>query len=189
MSTTDTREPPAYEPDRDHRRLPGRRFRDAGSSWIRRIVVAADGSPSSTQGLRQVADLAPRLGAIVIVVYVRQLPAPALLYSGIDPGLVEALEGQEAAVRQEALRLVGGTGVAWKLVIRVGSPGEEVVRVAEESDADLVVLGGNRHSSIRNLLLGSTAAYVATHSPAPVLVMRLRAESSSKVHAAVEPIR
>jgi nucleotide-binding universal stress UspA family protein len=112
-----------------------------------------------------------------------------LLYSGIDPGLVEALEEQEAAVRQEALRLVGGTGVAWKLVIRVGSPGEEIVKVAEESDADLVVLGGNRHSSIHNLLLGSTAAYRATHSPAPVLVMRLRAESSSQVHAAVEPIR
>jgi nucleotide-binding universal stress UspA family protein len=106
-----------------------------------------------------------------------------LLYSGIDQGLVDALEEQEADVRQEALRLVGLTGVAWKFVIRVGSPGEEITRVAEEIDADLVVLGGNRHGSIHNLLLGSTAAYLATNSPVPVLIMR------SKIPAPIEPLR
>jgi len=184
MSTMiDTREPPAYTPDRHDRRLPSRRFGDTSSSSTRRIVVAADGSPSSTQGLRQVADFAPRLGATVVVVYVRQLPSPTFLYPGIDQGLVDALEEQEADVRQEALRLVGLTGVAWKFVIRVGSPGEEITRVAEEIDADLVVLGGNRHGSIHNLLLGSTAAYLATHSPVPVLIMR------SKIPAPIEPLR
>ena len=34
-----------------------------GSEWIKRIVVAADGSPASSRGLEQVADLAPRIGA------------------------------------------------------------------------------------------------------------------------------
>jgi nucleotide-binding universal stress UspA family protein len=48
------------------------------------------------------------------------------------------------------------------------------VQVADESGADLVVVGSNRHSSLHNLLLGSTAAYLATHSRAPVLVMRPR---------------
>src|SRR5882762_6102529 len=63
MSTMiDTREPPAYTPDRHDRRLPSRRFGDTSSSSTRRIVVAADGSPSSTQGLRQVADLLPASG-------------------------------------------------------------------------------------------------------------------------------
>src|SRR2546423_5612332 len=43
MSTMiDTREPPAYTPDRQHRRPPSRRFGDTSSSSIRRIVVAAD---------------------------------------------------------------------------------------------------------------------------------------------------
>ncbi len=32
-----------------------------GSEWIKRIVVAADGSPASSRGLEQVADLAPEL--------------------------------------------------------------------------------------------------------------------------------
>ena len=164
-------------------------YSDNGSSWIKRIVVAADGSPASTQGLEQVADLAPRLGARVVVVYVRHLPATTLMAPGIaDPSLAKALDEQESAVRQEALRLVGGTGIQWEFVVRVGSPGEEIVQVADDKAADLVVVGSNRHSSLHNLLLGSTAAYLSTHSRAPVLVMRPRAASTA-APAAVEAIR
>jgi nucleotide-binding universal stress UspA family protein len=64
-------------------------------------------------------------------------------------------------------------------VVRAGSPGEEIVQVADESGADLVVVGSNRHSSLHNLLLGSTAGYLATHSRAPVLVMRARTATSA----------
>jgi nucleotide-binding universal stress UspA family protein len=144
-----------------------------GSRWIKRIVVAADGSPASSRGLEQVADLAPRVGAKVVVVYVRHLPATALMAPGIaDPTMVQTLDDQEAEVRQEAVRALGGTGVDWEMVVRAGSPGEEIVQVADESGADLVVVGSNRHSSLHNLLLGSTAAHLTAHSPVPVLVMR-----------------
>jgi nucleotide-binding universal stress UspA family protein len=80
---------------------------------------------------------------------------------------------------------MGGAGVAWEFVVRVGSPGEEIAKFAEESGADLLVVGSNRHSSLHNLLLGSTAAYLATHSRAPVLVMRSRVAAP----AAEEAIR
>ncbi len=150
----------------------------SGSSWIKRIVVAADGSPASIRGLEQVADLAPRVGATVLVVYVRHLPATALMAPGMaDPSVVETLNAQESEVRQGVLRLMGGMGVGWEFVVQDGSPGEEIAKVAEESGADLVVVGSNRHSSLHNLLLGSTAAYLATHSRAPVLVMRSKAAS------------
>ena len=144
-----------------------------GNSWIRRVVVAADGSPASNQGLEQVADLAHRLGAKVVVVFVRHVPATAMLGNGVaQPLLLESLDEQEAEVRQTVIRLVGSTGVAWEFVVRMGSPGEEIVKVVESNGADLLVVGSNRHSSMHNLLLGSAAAYLATHSPAPVLVMR-----------------
>jgi nucleotide-binding universal stress UspA family protein len=150
---------------------------DSGSSWVRQIVVAADGSPASIAGLEQVADLAARIGAKVVAVYVRHVPATAMIAPTIgDPSVVEALDEQEAEVRQEVIRVLGGAGV---FVVRDGSPGEEILKVADESGADLVVVGSNRHSSLHNLLLGSTAAYLAAHSPAPVLIMRSRAASST----------
>jgi hypothetical protein len=61
--------------------------------------------------------------------------------------------------------------------VRAGSPGEEIVNVVEANGADLLVVGSNRHSSMYNLLLASTAAYRATHSPAPDLVMRSNVSS------------
>jgi nucleotide-binding universal stress UspA family protein len=90
------------------------------------------------------------------------------------------LNAQESEVRQDVLRLMGGTGVEWEFAVRDGSPGEEIAKAVEESGADLVVVGSNRHSSLHNLLLGSTAAYLATHSRAPVLVMRSKAVSRTQ---------
>jgi len=159
-----------------------------GSSWIRKVVVAADGSPASLQGLERAADLAVRLGAKVVVVFVRHFPATALMASPVtEPNLMAALDEQESEVRQAVLRLVGSTGVAWEFVVRLGSPGEEIVKVAEEKSVDLIVIGSDRHSSLHNLLLGSTAAYVTTHSPSPVLVVRSAAQS--KRAALMEVIR
>src|ERR1700694_2014763 len=87
----------------------------AGSpSWIKRVVVAADGSPASNQGLEQVGDLAVRLGAKVVVLFVRHVPTTALLGNGMaEPSVLETLDEQEAEVRQNALDLVGSTGAAW----------------------------------------------------------------------------
>lgn len=157
----------------------------SGSSWIKRIVVAADGSPASRRGLAQVGDIAPRLGAKVTVVFVRHVPAA----TGIGPALAnasvqESLDEVEAALKQDAERVLSANGVDWEFVVRAGSPGEEVVKVVEETAADLVVVGSNRHNAVRTLLLGSTAAYLATHSQAPVLVMRSKVSSSKEPVAA-----
>jgi nucleotide-binding universal stress UspA family protein len=146
-----------------------------GSSWIRRIVVAADGSPASRQGLEQVSKLAPGIEASVTVVFVRHLPTAALMAPGMTNQLVlESLNELEAMVRQEAIRILGGTGIAWEFAVRDGSPGEELVKAVIDTRADLVVVGSNRHSSLHNLLLGSTAAHLTAHSPVPVLIMRAK---------------
>lgn len=155
-----------------------------GTSWIKRIVVAADGSPASSQGLEQVADLAPRVGAEVVVVFVRHMPSAAMVAPAVaDSSVIETLDEQEAEVRREVLKLLGGKAVVWDVVVRSGSPGEEIVQVADDTNADLVVVGSNRHNSLHNLVLGSTAAYLATHSRAPVLVMRSRGARSERPSA------
>ena len=146
---------------------------DGAGSWVRRIVVAADGSPASVRGLEQAADLATRIGASVLVVHVRHVPAGALMAPGLStPSVLDSLDELESEVRQQAVRILGGSGASWDFVVRSGSAGEEIVKVVVEAGADIVVVGSNRHSSLHNLLLGSTAAYLTTHSPAPVLVMR-----------------
>jgi nucleotide-binding universal stress UspA family protein len=150
------------------------------SNWIKRIVVAADGSPASRRGLEEVAALAQSLGARVTVVFVRQVPvATAIAPAVADQSVRESLDEAEAAVKQDADRLLDGRGLSWEFVVREGSPGAELVRVVDETAADLVVVGSNRHSAVHNLVLGSTAAYLTAHSVAAVLVMRSRAATTS----------
>src|SRR5260370_17001725 len=77
--------------------------------------------------------------------------------------LVQTLDDQESEVKQQVLRLLGGKGIVWDFVVRAGSPGEEIVEVADETGADLVVVGSNRYSSLHNLLLASPAPYLTPH--------------------------
>jgi nucleotide-binding universal stress UspA family protein len=146
---------------------------EAAPSWVRHIVVPADGSPASLQGLTLAADVARRTGARVTVVHVRHLPAGSNLSGGTEgAALVETLNEMEADVRAAAHEVLDKAGVRWDLIVRSGSPGEQVLVAVKELGANLVIVGSKRHSSVHNVLLGSTSVFLASHSPVPVLVAR-----------------
>tara|TARA_R110002049_G_scaffold50370_3_gene143108 strand:- start:149719 stop:150852 length:1134 start_codon:yes stop_codon:yes gene_type:complete len=56
--------------------------------------------------------------------------------------------------------------------VPVGPPSTELLSVAQQTDADLVVLGAVGHSALQRVLLGSVSDYVATHSDTTTLVVR-----------------
>ncbi|MDZ7579200.1 MAG: universal stress protein [Deltaproteobacteria bacterium] len=58
------------------------------------------------------------------------------------------------------------------LLIRGLSPGEDLVRFAEENDVDLAVVGVKRRSKVGKLLMGSTAQFVIIKAPCPVLSIK-----------------
>jgi hypothetical protein len=48
-----------------------------------------------------------------------------------DPSVLETFDEQEVEARRAVLRHVGSAGIPWESVVRVGSPGEEIVKEAE----------------------------------------------------------
>ena len=145
---------------------------EAAPSWVRHVLVPADGSEASLHGLALAADVARRIGARVTVLFVRHEPAGASLSQGSTGGSVEqTLEEMEAEVRAAAARAFH-RGTSWDLAVRSGSPGEQVLEAVKETGANLVIVGSERHSPVHNVLLGSTTAYLTSHSPVPVLVAR-----------------
>jgi nucleotide-binding universal stress UspA family protein len=145
---------------------------EATPSWVRHVVVPADGSEASLHGLALAADVARRTGARVTVLFVRHEPAGTGQSQGSTGGSVEeALEEMEAEVRAAAARAFH-RGVSWDLLVRSGSPGEQVLEAVKDTGANLVIIGSDRHSPVHNVLLGSTTAYLTSHSPVPVLVAR-----------------
>jgi nucleotide-binding universal stress UspA family protein len=71
------------------------------------------------------------------------------------------------------------SGVSFRLVeyARGNSPAEDIVAVAKDQEADLVVIGIRRRSPVGKLVLGSNAQDVLLQSPCPVLAVKAPAEA------------
>jgi nucleotide-binding universal stress UspA family protein len=70
--------------------------------------------------------------------------------------------------------------------VAVGDPKEEIIRIAEEWEADLIVLGARGLGKIKRLLLGSVSLAVARHARCPVLVVKGRLRKLGSVLIAMD---
>ena len=145
-----------------------------------KILLATDGSKEAQLAATAAADLAKRTGSELHLVYVGH--TPPLYYE--SPGawaLDQDLRGKMAErVEEEArtkldeqvqrVREAGGevAGVHAKL----GRPDAEIVGLAEELGAGLIVLGSRGLGPLRSALMGSVSQSVVQHAHCPVLVVR-----------------
>lgn len=83
----------------------------------------------------------------------------------------DELDRERQWLREKAreLRLLG-IEVA-EPVLRVGPTTDTVLAVADEVDADTIVIGRHRHGRLHDLLLGNTATDIVRRSPRPVLLV------------------
>jgi nucleotide-binding universal stress UspA family protein len=61
---------------------------------------------------------------------------------------------------------------AWAVELASGHPAEAIVRIAQERDADLIVMGPHGRTGLQHVLLGSIAERVVRLAPCPVLTVR-----------------
>jgi nucleotide-binding universal stress UspA family protein len=140
---------------------------------FQKIVIAIDGSKTSDAALLKAVDEAVAWKSELHAVYVVETG----LFSSIPMdntweviyGLLEK-EGQEAltAARQKAKD--AGTEIVTHM--RQGRAGNEIIHLAEEIGADLIVLGSHGKSNIDRLLIGSVSAHVVKYSTISTLVVR-----------------
>jgi universal stress protein A len=142
---------------------------------FKRIVVATDFSDASTRALDYADDLAHRLGATLYIVHVVQNP----LY---QPWSAEAyvmdigdiVEDWTRQAQDQLARLVATCRTRPIVACRTGRPVPEIIAFAEETEADLLVLGTHGHGALAQVVLGSVAERVVRHAPCPVLTVRAR---------------
>ena len=140
------------------------------------ILLATDGSEDGALAARAAADLSDRARARLHVVHVWKGLRPATLpTAAIDPypRAYEEWEreaGELLEEQTERLRSAGSTVAGAHL--RRGRPAEEIVALAEELDAGLVVLGSRGLGAVKRLVVGSVAEGVVSLAPCPVLVVR-----------------
>jgi len=138
-------------------------------SMFQRVLVAIDGSRQGSKTAAVALDLAKRYGSRVTVVHVREHGR----YEGDDVDLGPATPAQELI--DEAVERFRAEGIPAEGVLRRVSPGgtpEQIVLVAEDSHAQLIIMGTRGMTEWKSLLLGGVANKVVTHAPCPVLLVR-----------------
>ncbi|HET6850570.1 MAG TPA: universal stress protein [Gaiellales bacterium] len=130
------------------------------------VLIALDGSPSSTTAIPHAQLLAGEHGRIVAV-YVHEL-VPGRSSQAVVPG-PEA----ERSVREwvERVRHEGGQVDLRVETTAAGDAAEAIAAAAQDEHADVIVLGTRGHSQMTGLLLGSVAQRLPHVAPCPVLVV------------------
>ncbi len=135
-----------------------------------KIVLGVDGSRSSDLATETVAALATKLGAQVEIVHVREHDR-IISKAGSGPDL-ETREDAEALLSR-TLGVLKTAGVTAHTTQRVAAPNDiaaELISVADETGADLIVVGSRGLSSFSGLLLGSVSHKLVQLAGRPVLV-------------------
>ena len=145
-----------------------------------KILVATDGSKEAELASSSAADLAERTGSELHIVYVGHMP-PVFYESpgtwALDPDLQrrmgERIEEESRTKLDEQVQRIGEVGgeVAGAQA-RLGRPDAEILRLAEELGAGLIVLGSRGLGPLRSALMGSVSHSVVQHAHCPVLVVR-----------------
>jgi nucleotide-binding universal stress UspA family protein len=147
-------------------------------SIFHRILFAGDFSERSRGAFRAACSLAGESGAHLHVLNVAE---PALLAEPPGPArgarFPAVLPAHTPAQRQEIegrLRAFyqAAPPVAVDYIVRDGDAAEEILRAADEVDADLLVVGTHGRGGIDRLICGSVAEAVMRRSSRPVLVVR-----------------
>jgi nucleotide-binding universal stress UspA family protein len=146
----------------------------AASPFRLRIIVApVDFSQYSAKALDYVRAFAVQFKAQIVLAHVIE-PAVIPDNFGIVPPAYEEMSTVLTRSAEEKLaRLTADfPGCAVKTFVRVGRAPWEIVQLAEEVGADLLIISTHGYTGLKHVLLGSTAELIVRHAPCPVLTVR-----------------
>jgi nucleotide-binding universal stress UspA family protein len=148
---------------------------------ISKILVATDGSETALKASRYAVDLAKQLSASVIVLSVIDSRSLQPYYT-VPPEItmVPIMEPVEDFLREAAKKdvdrvkkLCAQKGVSCRGVVSKGHPAAEIIKEAERSRSNLIVLGSHGKSALAAVFLGSvTYGVVHKDTRVPVLIVR-----------------
>lgn len=137
------------------------------------IVVGTDGSPNAAAAVRQATEIAKGSGARLNLV--SAYPDVQTFSEGITSSAKrEPINLREVAesVLVRAEREIEREGVEVLTHAREGEPARVIVEVAEEQNADLIVVGARGLTGLKRFLLGSVPGKLSHHAPCSVMIVR-----------------
>ena len=158
------------------------RARQGKTAGVHKILLATDGSPSSDRAAQSIADRPWGDGTEIEVLSVVELSL-GTGQAWLEPPYVDSqqLEEQRAEAMQRAQKAVASAvqilvktfpRVAESISVLVSGPKAVITEQADQTGADLIVVGSHGHRGIERFMLGSVSEGVALHAHCSVEVVR-----------------
>jgi nucleotide-binding universal stress UspA family protein len=141
------------------------------------IVVGTDGSETAAEAVKQSMELAKAVGARVHIVSAfepvggqrlreerQQIPEDMQWMVNPREDVDKTLAAAEEQLKE--------AGVDVAVFARQGDPADAILDVAEEQDADLIMVGNKGMTGAKRFLLGSVPNKVSHHAPCSVMIIR-----------------
>lgn len=140
---------------------------------IQRILVPIDFSFCSKKALEYAIPFAKQFGARLCLLYVGQghYMVPELAPTDLMSYKLSERADIAAKLASVATKEIPAT-LAVDILVRNGQPALEIVDVAKEIGADLIVISTHGYGGLKHLWFGSIAEQVVRHATCPVLVVR-----------------
>ena len=143
---------------------------------LQRILLPTDFSEHSAAARVYACAFAEQFGAELHLLHVIQDLAPLVPEPGaaLAPPVdyLRELELNANAMLERAVDPSWAAGKTIHRAVRQGPPYLEIIRYAQETNIDLIVLGTHGRGGLAHMLLGSVAEKVVRKAPCPVLTVR-----------------
>jgi len=139
--------------------------------FFKRLLVAVDSSAQASFAVEEATRLADQLGADVVLVHVFSVAfvsSPESIYLAEDIRKNCVVAG-DALLTKTKQRMSHVSRV--QMVLAEGDPADEILKVAAQYEADLIVMGTHARGRIAQAVIGSVARNVTKHARCPVLTV------------------
>lgn len=152
------------------------RWQEGRCTMFDNILICTDGSATALKAAKRAVALAKQSNACVLLLNV--LPNAALavtvpwqLEIG-GTGSAPQLTAAQQANLEASLSMCKEAGLRFRCRHESGHAAEQILRVAEDEGADLIVMGSRGLNEWKALMLGSVSDHVVHHAPCSVLIVR-----------------
>lgn len=141
------------------------------------ILVAIDGSTYAAKALDYAIEISERYDSKITLVHV--VPTINGISAKLGSSKTMNLEDVEASLEdagneilEEGERTVKLAKIQAKTMLKHGDAADKIIEAAEETKADLIVVGERGLSAVSRFPLGSIAVKVSQHAKCPVLIIK-----------------
>ena len=151
---------------------PSPHWPDKHAIRLKRILVPTDFSDASREALPYAVNFARQFGATLTLVHVLPPLLPA------DPGQSGIFLEPEHRAREGSMRLARfredelPPDLPIAPVVLEGDTAQQITRLAEASETDLILISTHGYTGLKHVWLGSRAERIVRHAHCPVLVVR-----------------